>query len=59
MPDRLVDLLIRFFNQNDGKLSKRARDKEFRQLTEPEVQDIEKKYDEIFRGESSAASHQE
>ncbi len=59
MPDRLVDLLIRFLDQNDGKLSKRARGKEFRQLTEPEVQDIEKKYDEIFRGESSAASHQE
>lgn len=48
MPDKLVDLLIRFLNQNDGTLSKRARDKEFNQLTEIEVQAIENKYDEFF-----------
>ena len=48
MPDRLVDLLIRFLNQNDGTLSKRVRDKEFNLLTEAEVQAIENKYDEIF-----------
>jgi len=48
MPDKLVDLLIRFLNQNDGKLSKRARDKEFTQLTGDEVQTIERKYDDIF-----------
>ena len=48
MPDKLVDLLIRFLNQNDGELSKRARSKEFEPLTEGEVQVIENKYDEIF-----------
>jgi hypothetical protein len=48
MPDRLVDLLFRFLNQSDGTLSKRARDKEFNQLTEAEVKAIENKYDEIF-----------
>jgi len=50
MPDKLVDLLIRFLNQNGGKLSKRARDKEFNQLTEGEVDVIERKYDDIFHG---------
>lgn len=29
MPDNLVDLLIRFLSKNNGKLSKRARDKDF------------------------------
>ena len=48
MPDKLADLLIRFLIQNAGKLSKRARDKEFNQLTEVEVQAIERKYDEVF-----------
>ena len=48
MPDKLVDLLIRFLNQNNGKLSKRARDKEFNRLTEAEVETIERKYDDIF-----------
>ncbi len=50
MPDKLVDLLIRFLNQNGGKLSKRARDKEFSQCTEAEVEVIEHKYDNIFHG---------
>ena len=48
MPDRRVDLLIRFLNQNDGKLSKRARDKEFFGLTEAEIRSIESRYDELF-----------
>jgi hypothetical protein len=48
MPDGTVDLLIRFLGQNNGKLSKRARDKEFNRLTDAEVQTIERKYDEIF-----------
>jgi hypothetical protein len=49
MPDKLVDMLIRFLNQNKGKLSKRARDKEFNKLTEEEVHSIERKYDDIFQ----------
>ncbi|MFH1156668.1 MAG: Fic family protein [Pseudomonadota bacterium] len=48
MPDRLVDLLIRFLVQNGGKLSKRAREKEFKKLTDREIQTIEQKYAEIF-----------
>lgn len=48
MPDKLVDLLIRFLNQNNGKLSKRAREKEFAALNAKEVLAIESKYDEIF-----------
>lgn len=51
MPDKLVDLLIRFLGQNNGTLSKRARDKEFSKLTEDEVQAIERKYDDIFHGD--------
>ena len=48
MPDKLVDLLIRFLHQNTGTLSKRARDKEFQKLTASEIQAIEQKYAEIF-----------
>ncbi len=49
MPDNLVDLLIRFLSQNNGKLSKRGRTKEFDKLTNKEIQAIEIKYAEVFR----------
>jgi Fic family protein len=48
MPDKTVALLIRFIEQNNGQLSKRARAKEFDALTEEEVRDIEKRYQGIF-----------
>jgi len=48
MPDKLVDLLIRFLVQNNGNLSKRAREKEFKKLTDYEIIAIEQKYAEIF-----------
>ncbi len=48
MPDRLSDLLFRFLSQNEGKLSDRARNKEFGALTDEEVICIENIYDEIF-----------
>ena len=48
MPDNLVDLLIRFLTQNKGKLSKRAREKEFEKLTSSETRAIEHKYEEIY-----------
>ena len=48
MPDKLVDLLIRFLAQNNGKLSKRAREREFAKLTDIEIQTIEQKYADIF-----------
>jgi Fic family protein len=48
MPDRLIDLLIRFLRQENGKFSKRAREKEFSSLNEKEIATLEKKYKEIF-----------
>ena len=48
MPDKTVALLIRFLEQSDGKISKRARNKEFSKLTDEEIPEIEKIYKEIF-----------
>lgn len=48
MPDRLVDLLFKFLEQNDGRLSGRARGKEFEALSDEEVATIERRYAEIF-----------
>ena len=49
MPDKLVDLLIRFLAQNNGVFSKRAREKEFAELTANEAQTIEAEYANIFQ----------
>ncbi len=49
MPDKIVALLIRFLGQGGGQLSERAKLKEFRELTNEEVEAIENKYQEIFR----------
>jgi Fic family protein len=49
MPDKLVALLVRFLDQNEGKLSKRAREKEFAQLKDSELTVIQNKYIEIFK----------
>ncbi len=48
MPDKLVNLLIRFLSQNQGKLSKRAREREFDKLTDAEISAIEEKHSEFF-----------
>ena len=48
MPDRTIDLLFRFLNQNEGRLSKRALEKEFEQLTETEVSAVEAAYRASF-----------
>ncbi|MFA7287484.1 MAG: Fic family protein [Melioribacteraceae bacterium] len=48
MPDKMVSLLIRFLEQNNGTLSKRSRHKEFAKLTEEDVSAIEKAYNKIF-----------
>ena len=48
MPDDIVALLIRFLEQNQGKLSKRAREKEFAVLSLEEVKKIEEKFKTIF-----------
>lgn len=52
MPDNMVALLVRFLEQNNGKLSKRARTKEFEALADGEVEEIEHKFDEIFANEA-------
>ena len=47
MPDRVLDLLYRFLRQNAGKLSKRAREREFAALTDDEAARIERIYAEL------------
>jgi hypothetical protein len=48
MPDRTVALLLRFLEQNRGKLSRRAREKEFSLLSAQEVERIEQIYQAIW-----------
>ncbi|MCK5295548.1 MAG: Fic family protein, partial [Alphaproteobacteria bacterium] len=48
MPDMTIDLLFRFLQQNSGKLSNRAKEKEFSGLTKDEVTHIEQLYAETF-----------
>lgn len=48
MPDHLIDLLIRFLDQNKGTLSNRVLEKEFNGLTPEEVFYLETRFAEIF-----------
>ncbi len=48
MPDKLVAILVRFLEQNNGVLSKRALKKEFFELKDEEVTAIETTYNRIF-----------
>lgn len=48
MPTHLIDLLINFLEQNNGKLSNRTRNKEFKALTNQEALELELLYSEIF-----------
>ncbi len=41
IPDKEVALLVRFLDQNNGKISKRAKENEFKVLDEKEIQIIE------------------
>jgi hypothetical protein len=50
MPDRLAQNLILFIRQNDGKLSKRKREKDFHALTDEEVEGLENIIQEAFEG---------
>lgn len=47
MPNRTVELLFRFLNQNEGRLSKRARQREFAALDDAEVARIERIFQAI------------
>jgi len=51
MPDKKVALLVRFLEQNNGRLSNRAKEKEFKALTEKEVKDIEEQFQSILFSE--------
>ncbi|MCC5944403.1 MAG: Fic family protein [Bernardetiaceae bacterium] len=46
--DKQISLLLSFLKQNNGKLSKRAGEKEFARLTSEEVAQIEKIYRDCF-----------
>ena len=48
LPDTKVDLLINFLNQNNGKLSKNKRQKNFDELTDEEITIIEEGYSDLF-----------
>ena len=48
LPDHLIELLMRFLIQEHGRLSKRARKKEFSALTDQEAETLERKFSEIF-----------
>ena len=48
MGERTLDLLLRFLRQEHGRLSKRAREKEFARLTDEEVDEVEGIYAEFF-----------
>jgi Fic family protein len=52
MPDSTVDLLFRFLRPNDGRLSKRARTREFADLTEDETAQVEAAFAQTFGPES-------
>ena len=49
MPDKMVALLVRFPDQNNGTLSKRAKENEFQDLSYEEIEIIEKQYQSIFQ----------
>ena len=48
MPDNMISLLVGFLEQGNGKLSKRARTNEFKDLIENEVSMIEEQFKSIF-----------
>lgn len=48
MPNHMVELLIGFLGQNNGLFSKRAKEKEFKALTDTERRELQSLYTEIF-----------
>ncbi len=50
MPDRDIERLRGFLAQNDGRLSKRAREQEFQALNDEEVTRVEALYNQLFAG---------
>jgi hypothetical protein len=56
MPDRTLDLLFRFLVQNGGRLSQRARSREFAALTDAEAAQIERSYRVHFNAAARSAA---
>lgn len=50
MPENTLNLLFRFLRQNQGRLSKRAKEKEFASFSQDEVRLVESIYAELFDG---------
>ena len=48
MPDKLIALLVRFLEQNNGQMSKRAQENEFNMLKSHEIEVIEAEFRSIF-----------
>jgi Fic family protein len=57
LQDTKVDLLIKFLNQNKGKLSKNKREKEFDELSNEEILAIEEHYKNIFEADTGTDSN--
>jgi len=49
MPDKMIADLVRFLEQNNGLLSKRARNKEFKDLTDVEIAEVEIQFHTIMK----------
>lgn len=45
----MISTLVRFLEQNDGKLSKRAREQEFSRLNAGEIERIEIQFGNVFK----------
>ncbi len=48
MPDKLIATLMRFLEQNSGRLSKRARENEFALLNQKEIEAVELYFNSVF-----------
>ena len=48
MPDKLIALLVRFLEQNNGLISKREQENEFNMLKSHEIEVIEAEFKSIF-----------
>lgn len=56
MPERTIERLTQFLGRNNGRLSKRARTREFQQLSDDEVERVESLYAECFPEEAPRAA---
>jgi hypothetical protein len=57
MPERTLDLLFRFLRQNNGQLSRRAREREFSALSDGETAQLENAFAAEFRDQADDSPH--